>query len=98
MENAVASAGRSNAAKNKVDKKKVKVAVTVAPDVLEQVRAAVRSGRARSVSAYFEHAIVAQLAAEVDFDAMLAEMLAASGGPPTAKERARARRLLTGAA
>jgi hypothetical protein len=78
--------------------KKVKVAVTVAPEVHEQVRAAVAAGRARSVSAYVEHAVAAQLAAEADFDTMITEMLAASGGDPTDDERAKARQLLSGAA
>lgn len=78
--------------------KKVKVAVTVAPEVHEQVRAAVAGGRARSVSAYVEHAVAAQLAAEADFDTMLTEMLATSGGEPTDHERAKAHKLLSGAA
>ncbi|MGH3874229.1 MAG: hypothetical protein ACRDSR_22465 [Pseudonocardiaceae bacterium] len=41
-----------------------------------------------------EHAVRCQFAAEADFDTMVEEMLAASGGSPTDEERAEARRLL----
>jgi hypothetical protein len=58
----------------------------------------VAEGRARSVSAYNEGAVDNQLAAEADFDAVLDEMLAATGGPPTKAERAAARRRLSGSA
>ena len=77
---------------------KVKLAITLRADVVRKVRDAVAEGRARSVSAYIEHAVVSQLAAEADFDSLIAEMLAASGGPPTKQERAAARKLLSGSA
>lgn len=79
---------------NSIKQPKVKVAVSLSPDLVEQLRAAVSGGRARSVSAYVEHALRAQFAAEVEFDAVVDEMLAATGGPPTAEERAAAARLL----
>ena len=82
--------------KNGMTDPKAKIAVTLDQDVLARVRAAVADGRARSVSAYVEHALAGQLTAEAEFDAMLAEILAATGGPPTAKERREARRLLDG--
>ena len=75
---------------------KAKIAVTIDADVLARVKSAVEAGEARSVSAYVEHAVASQLAAETSFDAMLAEMLEATGGPPTDEERAEARRLLAG--
>ncbi len=78
--------------------RKAKVAISLRQDVLKQVRERVASGQARSVSGYIEHAVVGQLAAEADFDELIAEMLAATGGPPTKKERAAARRLLSGSA
>lgn len=81
-----------------MDAPKVKLAITLSPNVVAKVRAAVDGGRARSVSAYIEHAVVSQLAAEADFETMLSEMLGATGGPPTAKERAKARKLLSGSA
>ncbi|GMU77278.1 MAG: hypothetical protein AMXMBFR46_00790 [Acidimicrobiia bacterium] len=81
-----------------METRKAKIAITLRPDVLAQVRAEVGAGRARSVSAYIEHAVVGQLAAEADFDTMLTEMLAGTGGPVTADERAEARRLLSGSA
>jgi hypothetical protein len=83
---------------NGMDKPKVKVAITLRPDIVDQVRARVTDGQARSVSAFIEHAVLGQLAAEADFDELISEMLAASGGPPTKKERAVARRLLSGSA
>ena len=73
---------------------KVKIAITVRPDLLERVRKAVDSGQAGSVSAYIEHAIAAQLEAEEDWDAMSKEVFAATGGPPTDAERLEARRML----
>ena len=75
---------------------KAKIAVTIDVDVLARVKSTVEAGEARSVSAYVEHAVVSQLAAEASFDAMLAEILEATGGPPTEEERATARRLLAG--
>lgn len=77
---------------------KVKLAISMSPSLLAKVKAAVSRARAKSVSAYIEHAVAAQLAAEADFEVMLAETLAGTGGPPTAAERAQARRLLRGAA
>jgi hypothetical protein len=81
-----------------MEKPKAKVAITLDPDVLDRVRERVGAGAARSVSAYIEHAVIGQLAAEADFDCVIAEMLAATGGPATKKERAAARRLLSGSA
>jgi hypothetical protein len=73
---------------------KVKLAVSLSPNVVDQLRAVVADGGSRSVSAYVEHAVRAQLTAEAEFDSMVADMLAASGGPATDAERAEAARLL----
>lgn len=81
-----------------MERPKVKIAITLRPEIVEQVRARVAAGQARSVSAFIEHAVTGQLAAEADFDSLIAEMLAATGGPPTEEERAAARRLLSGSA
>jgi Arc/MetJ-type ribon-helix-helix transcriptional regulator len=77
---------------------KAKIAVSVSPTLLRRVKTAVARGRSRSVSAYVERAIAAQLAAEADFDVMIEKSLAETGGPATRSERARARRLLRGEA
>lgn len=77
---------------------KVKLAVSMSPELLEKVKEAVAQKRARSVSAYVQHAVAAQLAAEADFDLLIAEGLDETGGPPTRAELARARKLLRGAA
>jgi hypothetical protein len=79
-------------------KPKAKLAVSISPEVVARVKAAVSAGRAKSVSAYIEHAVLGQLAAEADFDLILAEVFARTGGRPTAAERARARKQLRGAA
>jgi Arc/MetJ-type ribon-helix-helix transcriptional regulator len=73
--------------------RKVKIAITLDADLVEQVRSRVSDGHAPNVSAYIQHAIKGQLAAEADFDTLLADMLTASGGPPTRRERLAARRL-----
>lgn len=78
--------------------RKKKIAVSIAAPLLRRVQAAVSRKRAKSVSAYVEHAVAAQLAAETSFDELLADALAQTGGPPTRSERALARRLLRGVA
>jgi hypothetical protein len=77
---------------------KVKLAISMSPSLLAKVKRTVSRARSKSVSAYIEHAVASQLAAEADFDVLLAESLAKTGGPPTPAERAQARRLLRGAA
>lgn len=77
---------------------KVKLAISMSPALLKKVKAVASRGRAKSVSAYIEHAVAAQIAAEADFDLLMSAALADTGGPATTAERARARRLLRGAA
>lgn len=75
-------------------KPKSKIAITIDPDVLVRVKSEVEAGPLRSVSAYIEHAVTNQLAAEASFDSWLVEALEGTGGPPTEEERAEARRIL----
>ena len=77
---------------------KVKLAVSMSPVLLRRVKAHVAARRSKSVSAYVEHAVAAQLAAETHFDVLVEAALADTGGPATSVERARARKLLRGAA
>ena len=56
-----------------MDRPKTKITITLRPEVLADIRERVTAGQARSVSAYIEHAIVGQLAAEADFDSLLAD-------------------------
>ena len=77
---------------------RAKITITIDQELLARVRLAVEAGHARSVSAYLERAVAGQLAAEDDFEAMLAESLDATGGPLTDGERAAARRILSGEA
>lgn len=79
---------------NSMTTPKVKLAVSLDADVAAQLRAAAADGRARSVSAYVQHAVQAQFAAEADFDLIVEEMLATTGGAVTDQERAEAARLL----
>jgi hypothetical protein len=51
-----------------MNKPKAKVAITLSAEIIDQVRARVASGQARSVSAFIEHAAIGQLAAEADAD------------------------------
>ena len=75
---------------------RAKITITIDQELLARVRSAVEAGHAKSVSAWIEHAVAGQLADEDDFEAMLAESLAASGGPLTEAELAAAARLLAG--
>lgn len=73
---------------------KEKIAVTLDPHVLRQVRSAVAAGSARSVSSFVEQALWNHLAATAEFDALVDDMLDRTGGPPTEEERTAALRLL----
>ena len=75
---------------------KSRLTVTVDSDIAEQLKALVAQGGASSVSAYVEHSVRCQLAADADFDVLLATMLDETGGPLTPDERAAARRVLSG--
>ena len=66
---------------------KAKIAVTLPGELVEAARAAVQAGRAASVSAYVAGALEQRVKLE-DLDALLAEMLAETGGPLTDLERA----------
>jgi len=74
--------------------RKTRLAVSISTTLVEKMKAVVFGGRARSVSAYVEHAVAAQLAAEADFDGLIEQALEESGGPPTQAERMRARKTL----
>jgi hypothetical protein len=66
---------------------KAKIAVTLPSDLVEAARTAVRSGRAPSISAYVAGALEERAKLD-DLDALLAKMLAETGGPLTDAERA----------
>lgn len=70
-----------------------KIAVSLPRDLTERARQAVRQGRASSVSAYVARALEEKSKLD-DLAALLDEMLAESGGPPTSKERRAANRAL----
>ncbi len=72
---------------------RAKIAVTIPRPVLRAARRAVREGRAESLSAYVSEA-VAEKAKLDDLARLLDEMLADTGGPPTASERRDAERML----
>lgn len=77
---------------------KAKTTITIDKELLAMVRAAVSAGGAASVSAYIEHSVRGQLAAETEFDAIIEEILASTGGPPTPAEQAAAQSVLTNSA
>ena len=72
-----------------------KIAISVPSPILEQARRSVRKGRATSMSAYVTSAIAEKVKND-DLAELLDEMLAETGGPLTAKERAAADRALFG--
>ena len=70
-----------------------KIAVSLPKQVVDGARRAVRSGRAKSVSAYVADALEEKVKLD-DLAQLLDEMLAESGGPLTAAERRAADRAL----
>lgn len=71
----------------------VKIAVSLPEPLVRNARKAVRIGRAASVSAYIAQAME-EKAKQDDLGALLDEMLAESGGPPTRAEILQADRSL----
>lgn len=63
-----------------------KIAVSLAPELVEHARQEVAAGRASSVSAYVAAAMQERALAD-DLAALLDEMLAETGGPMTDDER-----------
>jgi Arc/MetJ-type ribon-helix-helix transcriptional regulator len=72
-----------------------KIAVSIPGAILEQARRSVRKGRAASMSAYVTSAIAEKVKND-DLAELLEQMLAETGGPLTAKERAEADKALFG--
>ena len=72
---------------------RAKIAVTIPRPLLAAARRAVRHRQSESVSAYVA-AAMEQKAKLDDLAAMLDEMLAETGGPPTSAERREAERML----
>lgn len=68
---------------------KAKIAITLPPALVTRAQDAVREGRAPSISAYVASALEEKAKLD-DLKAMLDEMLAETGGPLTARERAAA--------
>ncbi len=66
--------------------RRAKIAVTVPQELVDAARTAVREGRAASVSAYVAEAMETR-AKNDDLDALLEEILEATGGPMTDEER-----------
>ncbi len=77
---------------------KAKTTITIDKELLAMVRTAVAAGAASSVSAYIEHSVRGQLAAETEFDAIVDEIFASTGGPPTPAEQAAAQSVLSNSA
>jgi hypothetical protein len=63
-----------------------KIAITVPEKTLANARRAVKSGKAKSLSAYVSRAIEQQNMQD-DLDSLLEELLKKSGGPMTAAEK-----------
>jgi Arc/MetJ-type ribon-helix-helix transcriptional regulator len=65
---------------------KAKIAVSLPPELVDQARAAVATGRAASVSSYVASALEEKARLD-DLASLLEDMLAETGGPLTADER-----------
>jgi Arc/MetJ-type ribon-helix-helix transcriptional regulator len=74
---------------------KEKIAVSLPPRLVRAAKSAVRRGRAPNVSAYVADALSEKVMLD-DLSALLAEMLAETGGPLTKSERQAADRVLRG--
>ena len=72
---------------------RVKIAVSLPAELVEQAKRAVAEGRAESVSAYVAEAL-AEKSSEEDFDRLLEQMLQETGGRLTPEEIAWADRAL----
>jgi Arc/MetJ-type ribon-helix-helix transcriptional regulator len=71
-----------------------KVTITLEEEQLEHVRGLVEAGKASSVSGFVQHAVGVALDDVAGWGAVLAEALAATGGPLSADERAWADEIL----
>ncbi len=74
---------------------KEKIAVSLPPHLVKAAKKAVRAGRAPNVSSYVASALTEKAKLD-DLSTLLEEMLAETGGPPTAAERKAAARILRG--
>ncbi|MGH2794945.1 MAG: toxin-antitoxin system antitoxin subunit [Actinomycetota bacterium] len=74
---------------------KSKIAVSLPPHLVKAAKAAVRTGRAPSVSSYVADALAEKVLLD-DLASLLKTMLAETGGPMTQAERRRADRILRG--
>ena len=70
-----------------------KITISIPKETLKEARGAIRRGRAKSLSAYVTRAVERQVKDD-DLLAMLDQMLAETGGPPTPAEKAYADRVL----
>lgn len=71
-----------------------KVTVSLDPAVIDRAKRDVAAGRAKSLSAWLNEAARAQVERE-DLEAVLAQLLDETGGPPSQAELADAERRLT---
>lgn len=65
-----------------------KVTVTLDEQQVEEIKALVKAGSAKNVSAFVQHACSVALDDYAGWDAMLTDALEATGGPITAEEQA----------
>ncbi len=64
-----------------------KITITLEDDQLEEIRALVTAGQARSISGFVKHAVGIALFDAAGWREMLQEALQQTGGPLTKKER-----------
>jgi len=71
-----------------------KITITLGESDLDQVRALVGAGKARSVSGFVQHAVAVALDDVAGWGTLLAEALRDTGGPLSADEKAWADEIL----
>jgi Arc/MetJ-type ribon-helix-helix transcriptional regulator len=72
-----------------------KITITLPDRQLEEIRKRVAGQKAPTISGFIQQAVQKSLDNAAAFRAMVDEGLDATGGPPTPKERAWARRMLS---
>ncbi len=73
----------------------VKITITLPDTQIEEIRKRVAAHESASVSGFIQRAVQKTLQNASEFRAMVDQGLVETGGPPTAKERAWARKMLS---
>ncbi|BDC52327.1 hypothetical protein F183_A46420 [Bryobacterales bacterium F-183] len=73
-----------------------KITIHISERQMDEIKALVSKGEARSVSDFVENALTSAINSTKSFDELLDESLARTGGPPSAEELAWVEQVLAG--